>query len=201
MQKQFTLIMGDKKLSSWSLRAWLGLKIAGVDFNEQVIELSRAEILKYSPNGKVPALLHNEFLVWDSLAIIEYIAELFPSANLLPIELKLRAAARSLSCEMHSGFQSLRSLMPFSLRTDLIMPELTPELVSDIERIEQIWLDCRKKYSKTGEYLFNTISIVDIMFAPVVLRFRAYNYKSENQIVQDYCNVILNNKFIQEWLS
>lgn len=203
MEDKFVLITGGAP-SSWSLRAWLILKQIGVKFVEQQIDLSatdfKLELLKYSPSGKVPALIHNDKLIWDSLAIAEYLNELFPEVNLWNYDSYTRAFARSISCEMHSGFQTLRQTMPFTKRTDLQV-SMTDELALEIKRIENIWCECRAKFSQSGEYLFGEFSIADAMFAPIVLRFRSYNYHSNNDVVQDYSRVILHNKYITEWIS
>lgn len=203
MEHKFILILGDKKTSSWSLRAWLVLKHTGVPFNEEIIKLgtpnTKLEILKYSPSGKVPVLQHGETLIWESLSIAEYLNELFPESKLWPMEEEARAFARSVSSEMHAGFTNLRKLMPFALNEPKKMP-ISTELDQEITRIEEIWQECRLKYAKSGDYLFNDFSIADAMFAPVVLRFKAYNYKPKNPLVARYCETILENSLIKEWI-
>lgn len=179
------------------------LKHVNVPFEEQIINLyshnTNSEILKYSPSGKIPLLIHNKHLIWDSMSIAEYLNELFPIAQLWPHDFHARTFARSICNEMHSGFINLRNLMPFSLHDSKVAPISKP-LNQDIQRIEAIWQECFHKYSEPGKYLFNTFSIADAMFAPVVLRFKTYNYKSKTPEVVDYCETIMNNPFIKEWI-
>ncbi|MBX9597474.1 MAG: glutathione S-transferase family protein [Burkholderiales bacterium] len=204
MADKFTLILGDRQLSSWSLRAWLMAKHIGIDFETKFINLSapsaKDEILRYSPSGKVPALMHNDLVIWDSLAIAEYFNELFPTSGLFPRDVNSRAIARSVISEMHSGFQSIRSSMPFSLNCGLSFID-SDELRLEIKRVEEIWLGLRTKSVDSGGYLFGEFGIADAMFAPVVLRFKAYGYQSKNEIVTEYCNTILNNQFVKEWCT
>lgn len=202
MADKFTLVLGDRQLSSWSLRAWLMAKYIDIDFETKFINLSaplaKEEILRYSPSGKVPALIHNDLVIWDSLAIAEYFNELFPASGLFPRDINSRAIARSVISEMHSGFQAIRSSMPFSLSSGLSFID-SNQLRLEIKRVEEIWLDLRIKAADSGEYLFGEFGIADAMFAPVVLRFKAYGYQSQNEIVTEYCNTILNNQFVEEW--
>lgn len=204
MKNKFSLILGDKNLSSWSLRPWLILKHVGADFDEHIIKLrtttTKSEILKYSPAGKVPILIHDNNVIWESLAIAEYLNELFPKSNLWPQDQIARAFARSISNEMHAGFMTLREMMPFCLNEAKETPSFVG-LDTDINRIINIWQDCRLKYSKPGEYLFGDFTIADAMFAPVVLRFKTYNYLPVNHHARDYYNTILNDPLIQEWAA
>jgi glutathione S-transferase len=204
MNKELLLIIGDKKISSWSLRAWLLLKHIGITFDEKIISLykpdTHTEISKYSSSGKVPILIHNGNTIWDSMSIAEYLNEIFPSAKLWPSDLNTRAFARSICNEMHSGFINLRTCMPFALNESKTLP-ISDELNTDIKRIEQIWISCLQRHSTRGNYLFGDFCIADAMFAPVVLRFRSYNYQSQIPEVQDYCNTIINNPYIKAWIS
>ncbi|TXI92150.1 MAG: glutathione S-transferase family protein [Neisseriales bacterium] len=201
---EFTLIIGNKHLSSWSLRAWLMIKRCNVKFSEITLDLERqdvkAAILQLSPSGKVPALKHNDLLIWDSLSVGEYLAELFPSDKLWPTDKDARAIARSVSNEMHSGFVNLRKMMPFALFEQRALPH-SEELRVEIRRIEEIWLDCRSRFGKNGKFLFGEFSIADAMFTPVVLRFQTYGYKPENKDVVDYCNAILAYPDLLEWIE
>lgn len=204
MLKEFVLISGGSP-SSWTLRAWLMLKHLDVDFEEKVIELFQADskqnILKHSPNGKVPALTHNGLVVWESLAIGEYLNELFPEGQLYPADQAVRAYARSICNEMHSGFVAIRQNMPFTLQTGLVAPT-DDAMFADIRRVEEIWSECRQKYSQAGEYLLGKqFTLADAFFAPVALRFRAYSYVSNNADVVNYCSKIANDKYVQEWMS
>lgn len=170
------LVIGDRNYSSWSLRPWLAIKQAGLPFEEVFIRLSGAgtkgEILKYSPSGKVPCLIDGNTIVWDSLAICEYLAETVPS--LWPSDRQMRAEARAISAEMHSGFGALRHGMPMEIRASKPYDERSAEVESDIARIISIWESCRSRFAQEGPFLFGTFSIADAMYAPVVWRFLTY---------------------------
>lgn len=175
---EFTLVVGNKNYSSWSLRAWLMLKQAGADFDEELIPLylpgSRNELMRLSPSGRVPVLRHGELTIWETLAIGEYLAELFPAAGLWPEAKDARAVARSVSAEMHAGFAALRGYFPMNMRSAFPNRAATSEAQADINRIAAIWRDCRKRFGGEGDFLFGDLSIADAMFAPVVSRFRTY---------------------------
>lgn len=170
------LVIGDRNYSTWSLRPWLAIKQAGLPFEEIMIPLrdsqTKAEILKYSPSGKIPCLIDGQTVVWDSLAICEYLAEKSPS--LWPGDRKARAEARSIAAEMHSGFPALRQGMPMDILASKPFDERSAEVMADIARIVAIWEACRARYAKTGPFLFGSFSIADAMFAPVVWRFLTY---------------------------
>jgi glutathione S-transferase len=172
-----TLFIGDKQLSSWSLRPWLLLKQAEIPFTEKMIRLdrpeTRAEILKVSPSGRVPCLQDGAIAVWDSLAICEYLAETFPERSLWPDDRRARAKARAVSAEMHSGFQTLRSTWPMQFATEALRRPREP-VQADIDRIADIWESCRREFGRGGPFLFGGFSIADAMFAPVVSRFQTY---------------------------
>ena len=174
----FALVIGNKNYSSWSLRAWLALKQADIPFREIRISLytdkSRAEIEKYSPSGRVPALRDDGVTVWESLAIGEYLADKFPHRQLWPADPAARALARAVSCEMHAGFSALRSHMSMNCRKHLPGKGRTPEVLKDIERIAALWNDCRARFGRGGDFLFGRFSIADAMYAPVALRFVTY---------------------------
>jgi glutathione S-transferase len=175
----YTLVIGDKNLSSWSLRPWLALKQCGIPFEEVCIRLrqpdTKAEILRHTPAGKVPALKAKTGAIWDSLAILEYLAEQHPEHALWPQDREARAAARSISAEMHSGFATLRNDMPMDLLARLPTPPLGATLEADISRIVDIWKDARSRYGAGGPYLFGHFTNADAMFAPVATRFRTYS--------------------------
>lgn len=170
------LVIGDRNYSTWSLRPWLAIKQAGLPFEEIMIPLrdsqTKTEILKYSPSGKIPCLIDGQTVVWDSLAICEYLAEKSPS--LWPGDRKARAEARSIAAEMHSGFPALRQGMPMDILASKPFDERSAEVTADIARIVAIWEACRARYAKTGPFLFGSFSIADAMFAPVVWRFLTY---------------------------
>jgi len=171
------LVIGNRNYSSWSLRPWLAIKQAGLPFEEIMIPLRRsatkAEILAYSPSGKVPCLIDGETVVWDSLAICEYLAE--KASSLWPSERKARAEARSISAEMHSGFAALRQGMSMDVVASQPFSQPSVEVAADIARIVAIWEDCRKRYSRKGPFLFGHFTIADAMYAPVVWRFLTYH--------------------------
>jgi glutathione S-transferase len=176
--QQLTLVIGNKNYSSWSLRPWLALKHTGAPFQEVRIPLyvpgSKAQILTYSPTGKVPCLIDGPLAVWDSLAICEYLAEKFPAARLWPRDAEARAVARAVSAEMHAGFPHIRNHLSMNLRRKPVRPALPPDALFEIRRVEEIWRSCRNRYGFNGPYLFGEFSIADAMYAPVAARFENY---------------------------
>src|SRR6202030_2914832 len=173
------LVIGNKNYSSWSMRPWLALRANNIDFEEVLIPLYTGEadkkrILDVSLAGKVPVLIDGDVTVWDSLAIIEYLAERFPEKRLWPQDRTQRAHARSVSAEMHSGFAALRNECGMNLHRPVGAIALSREAHADIARIQQIWTECRERYGKLGPFLFGNFSGADAMFAPVVHRFRIY---------------------------
>lgn len=198
-----TLVIGNKNYSSWSLRVWLTLKQAGVDFSEITIFLdtpnTHKDIRRYSPTGRVPVLLDGDLTVWDSLAICEYAADKF-AKWLWPENMEARAIARSISAEMHSGFPQLRQNMPMDCHSRYPGEGRKPEVEAEIDRIKTIWHECRKKYGADGAFLFGHFTIVDAMFAPVVSRFITYGVKLDS-VEKNYANSILVLPAMQEWLA
>jgi glutathione S-transferase len=174
-----TLCIGTKNISSWSLRAWMALARTGVRFDEVVIALNQPDtkerILAYSPSGKVPVLRHGETVIWESLAICEYINELFPDAQLWPENREARAVARSVSAEMHAGFAEMRKEMPMDVLGRHGKKTLGASATRDVERVLTLWRTCRARYGQDGPFLFSSFSIADCMFAPVVTRFVTYD--------------------------
>ena len=174
-----TLIIGTKKWSSWSLRPWVAMKEAKLPFKEIIIHLrqpdTKARILEYCQAGKVPILIDGPQMVWDSLAILEYLAHRFPETKLWPQELPALACARSIVAEMHSGFMDLRREFPMDIGVDVPMPDASAGAAADIERVQQIWRDARSRFGSAGPFLFGRFTIADAMYAPVVTRFRTYN--------------------------
>ena len=199
-----TIYLGNKNYSSWSLRAWLMLRRTGAAFDEMVIPIrrpdSRETILRYSPSGKVPALVHGDRTVWDSLAIGEYLAETFPEAALWPADAGARATARSVSAEMHSGFLDMRRAMPMNMRSSVPGREISDAMQGDINRIGAIWRDCRMRVADGGPYLFGAFPIADAMFAPVASRFRTYGVELD-ETPADYADTLLAMPDLQEWLA
>jgi glutathione S-transferase len=177
-ETNYTLVIGDKNWSSWSLRPWIALKVCGIPFTEERVRLrqpdSRAEILRHTPSGKVPALKTRTGVVWDSLAILEYLAEHHAEHHLWPHDREARIAARCISAEMHSGFATLRNDMPMELLATLPCSPISEALETDIRRIVAIWHDARSRFGKDGPFLFGAFSNADAMFVPVATRFRTY---------------------------
>lgn len=170
-----TLVIGNRNYSSWSLRAWLLMRALGIGFEEVALplfsETFEREILRYSPAARVPVLVDDEFAIWDSLAIAEYLAERFPRAGVWPADAKARARARSVCAEMHSGFAALRSQMPMNIEAKLPGLGWNLQVQADIDRIEEIWTDLRAGHAAQGPYLFGRFSAADAFFAPVIMRF------------------------------
>lgn len=204
MSSEFTLVIGNKNYSSWSLRAWLALKLTGVEFTEIRIPLDTPEtrdcILQYSPSGKVPVLKHGDLLIWESIAICEYLAEQFPDRHLWPLSRAARAIARSVSAEMHSGFQTLREHMPMDCRGRYPGQGMTPVVAIDIQRITEIWKTCRQQFGGDGDFLFGTVCLADVMYAPVVSRFITYGVQLGG-VCQAYADALWNLPAFQEWLG
>lgn len=178
MSLDYELVIGDKNYSSWSLRPWLLMKVFGIPFSERLIRLRRpetkAEILRYSPAGKVPTLKAGDLVVWDSLAIMEFLAERHPNAGVWPADLGARTLARCVSAEMHSGFAALRNECSMDFRSVLGFPQVSEAVRQDIARIVAIWGDCRRRFGADGEFLFGAFSAADAMYAPVASRFVTY---------------------------
>ncbi|MBN9039727.1 MAG: glutathione S-transferase [Rhizobiales bacterium 62-47] len=173
------LVIGNKNYSSWSMRPWVALRAANIAFDEIFIPLytgaaDKQRILDVTGSGKVPALIDDDVTVWDSLAIIEYVAEKFPTARLWPEERAARAHARSISAEMHSGFAALRNECGMNLHRAVAAKVLSDSARADIARVQQIWTECRARYGRSGPFLFGQFSGADAMYAPVVHRFRTY---------------------------
>src|SRR6185312_178357 len=197
-----TLIIGNKNYSSWSLRPWILMKRLGVEFREVLVRLdqpeTRDELEKYSPSGKVPVLRRGDLCVWDSLAICEYITEL--TGRGWPKDPQARAVARSVSAEMHSSFVNLRSEWPMNARARNRRTVMTPNLEADVDRVEEIWGECRSRFGKTGgPWLFGEYSVADAMYAPVVLRFNTYGAQL-SETARWYIATVIEDPALQAWL-
>ncbi len=196
------LVIGNKNYSSWSMRPWVLLRQAEIPFQE--IQLKFAQdvsvigIEKYSPTRKVPVLLVDGEPVWDTLAICETAAELFPQNHLWPQEARARRVARSVCAEMHSGFQALRSRMPMNIRRRYPGKGLTAESQKDINRVVELWTDCRERFGGPGNFLFGRFSIADAFFAPVVMRFHTYGVTVPS-LAQAYCEAVQGLAAVREW--
>lgn len=174
----YRLVIGDKNTSSWSLRPWLPLRHAAIPFEEISVKLrqpdTRAQILRYSPSGHVPALLFDGQVIWDSLAILEYLADAHPDARLWPNDRDTRAHARCVAAEMHSGFAALRAHCPMDFLARSTFPSLPDPVAADVRRIVALWRTCRAKHGGSGPFLFGAFSGADAMYGPVASRFRTY---------------------------
>ncbi len=172
------LVIGNKNYSSWSMRPWIAMKVAGIAFDEEVISLNapdfKERLLKISGTGKVPALADGNVHVWESLAILEYLADKFPEADLWPKDAAARAHARAVSSEMHAGFIPVRRHYPMNMWRPVKSREPTPEAAVNIKRIDTLWSDCRARFGKGGPFLFGAFCAADAMYAPVVSRFHTY---------------------------
>ena len=174
------LVIGNKNYSSWSMRPWLALRAKEIAFDEVFIPLytndkaDKDRILGFSHSGKVPALIDGDITVWDSLSIIEYLAEKYPQSRLWPEDRARRAHARSISAEMHSGFMALRNECGMNLHRPVGAIELSADARANVARIEEIWTECRERWGTSGPFLFGAFGAADAMYAPVVHRFRTY---------------------------
>jgi glutathione S-transferase len=170
------LIIGNKNYSSWSFRPWIAMKVAGISFEERVISLNdpdfKRAIASVSKNGRVPAIDDDGVHVWESLAVLEYLAEKFPDAKLWPADVQARAHARAIAAEMHAGFSALRSECPMNFWRPVKRRELSAEALADAARIDAMWSECLARYG--GPFLFGAFGAADAMYAPVVSRFHTY---------------------------
>jgi glutathione S-transferase len=199
------LVIGNKNYSSWSMRPWILLRQAGIPFEEVQLKfkdvdggLTVAGIEKFSAAGKVPVLMIDGEPVWDSLAICETVAEMFPDKQLWPQSDAARRVARSACAEMHSGFQKLRGKMPMNIRSRYPGKGLTPESQKDIDRIVALWTECRERFGGAGSLLFGRFSVADAFFTPVVMRFQAYAVKVP-PVAQEYCEAVKALSAVKEW--
>ena len=199
---EFTLYIANKNYSSWSMRGWLALKATGEPFDEIIIPLDQPEtretILRYSPSGRVPALRHGDVMIWESLAIGEYLAETFPKAGLWPTAAPARAHARAVSAEMHAGFGALRRELPMNVRGSFPGREISDEARSDINRVAAVWRDCIGRYG--GPFLFGGFSLADAMYAPVVSRLLTYEVEPDD-VSTAYCGAVWEHEFVKQWRS
>lgn len=178
MANDYVLVIGSKNYSSWSLRPWLAMKRGGIAFREIVIDLKGpgrlADLARHSPSGKVPVLRIGDLVVWDSLAIVETMADRHPEANLWPADKDARARARSLAAEMHAGFFDLRQSCPMNMLAREPRATLPDAVAENVRRIVTIWKEARGRFGKGGPFLFGAFSNADAMYAPVASRFRTY---------------------------
>ena len=200
----YQLVIGNKNYSSWSLRPWLLMKIMGIPFKEIQVniyeEKGKQDLRAYTTAAQVPVLLVNGIKIWDSMAIVEYLAEQHPERALWPLAMASRAVARSVANEMHSSFLHLRQHLPMNCRTQISDIKVDQKTQKDIDRICEIWQECRDCFGSRGNFLFGNFSIADTMFAPVVLRFKSYGIKLGEQQTE-YVENILSLPQIQEWIA
>jgi len=196
------LIIGNKNYSSWSLRPWIAMKAAGIAFEETVISLEapdfKARIMALSGAGKVPVLLDGEVRVWESLAILEYLAEKFPNAGLWPAQDHARAHARAVAAEMHAGFLPLRRHLPMNVRRPVKARSLDDGAKADVARIETIWNECRAKFGAGEAFLYGRFGAADAMYAPVVWRFHTYAVQV-SAATRAYMDAVLALPASREW--
>jgi glutathione S-transferase len=204
-----TLCIGNKNYSSWSLRPWLALKQAGAAFEEVVIPLRRPEtaalLRRHSPTQRVPALRHRGAVIWESLAICEYVAELFPAARLWPEDREARAVARAAATEMHGGFADLRRLMPMDIRSRRPLGTRLDGARKDVDRVHQLWRECRQRFgargaSGAGPFLFGGFTVADAMYAPVTRRFVTYGVPLD-EICGAYVEAVTALPAMAEWIA
>ncbi len=200
----YTLVIGNKNYSSWSLRGWLVLRQFKISFEEIRLPLYsdafKEKIMDYSPTGLVPTLVSGDLSIWDSLAICEYIAEQHPELHCWPEDVQARAIARSISSEMHSGFFQIRNVLPMNIRRNRAIETISGDLAKEIERVCEIWKTCRQFYAAGGDFLFGRFSIADVMYAPVVLRFKSYLIDVGN-VEAEYMQSMLSLASLQEWID
>ena len=205
----YRIVIGDQNYSSWSMRGWLPLaQVAakvGIPFEKVLIRLDEpdtaATILRHSPNGRVPCLIHDGLVVWDSLAISEYLAEAFPQVPLWPTAVNARARARSVVAEMHSSFQALRGAYPMNIRLDEPNQAVTAAVKADLARIAALWQDCRTSFGQGGQFLFGAeAGIADWFYAPVVTRILSYHLPVSAE-ARDYCAAVKSHPLVAQWIA
>jgi glutathione S-transferase len=197
-----SLIIGNKNYSSWSMRPWFAMKATGIAFTEEVISLNASDfkerVCKVSGTGKVPVLSDGDVHVWESLAILEYLAERFPDAGLWPADPVARGYARAVASEMHAGFVPMRRHLPMNMWRPVMPRELPEDVLANVRRIEHIWTDCRTRFGKDGPFLFGRVGAADAMFAPVVSRFQTYDV-NVGPVARDYMKAMMNLPAWIEW--
>ncbi|NVK19374.1 MAG: glutathione S-transferase family protein [Methylocystaceae bacterium] len=200
----YTLVIGNKNYSSWSLRPWLVMKHLGLEFDEVVIALFQGDfkdkIFAHSPAGKVPILKAGGVDVWDSLAICEFLADQYPDARLWPENQAEKALARSISYEMHSGFFTIRNEMPMNIRRKIDGFKISADCQGEIDRVKEIWTECLSKKTQEGPFLFGQFSIADAMYAPIVWRFNSYGVQLDG-VLADYSHAMRSMDIMQDWVA
>jgi len=205
----YQLVLGDKNYSSWSLRPWLLMRMFDIPFEELNIDIynegARQRILAHVPSARVPALKTGGLTIWDTAAIVEYLAESHPELNIWPAGKEPRAMARAVSAEMHSGFFDLRSEMPMDMNADKSGGPVSDAVGADVTRIVAIWRTCREKYGAGGPFLFGAFSAADAMYAPVTSRFRTYGVDvaafGDNGTAAAYCEAVMSLDHLRQWMA
>jgi glutathione S-transferase len=196
------LVIGNKNYSSWSFRPWLAMKVARIPFEEAVIPFDtpdfKSRITALSVAGKVPVLIDGDTRAWESLAILEYLAEKFPEAGLWPRDGQARAHARAISSEMHAGFQVLRRRLPMNMRRPVKPQALAADTAADVARIEAIWSDCRTRFGRSGPFLYGAFGAADAMYAPIVSRFNTYGVEV-GAAAHEYMRAVMALPAWSEW--
>ena len=196
------LVIGNKNYSSWSFRPWLAMKVADLAFDETVISLEAADfktrVMELGGSGRVPVLIDGDVRVWESLAILEYLAEKFPAARLWPESVAARAHARAIASEMHAGFAALRRHLPMNVARPVKFRALDAGAAKDVARIDAIWRQCRAKFGRGGVFLFGAFGAADAMFAPVVWRFHTYAVEV-GATASDYMRAMMALPAWNEW--
>jgi glutathione S-transferase len=196
------LVIGNKNYSSWSFRPWLAMKVAGIAFEETLISLEapdfKSRVMAFGGAGRVPTLIDGDTCVWESLAILEYLAEKFPAAVLWPEPRAARAHARAVAAEMHAGFAALRRQLPMNIRRPVIPRALDSDAVGDVARVEAIWSECRSRFGAGGPFLYGAFTAADAMFAPVVWRFHTYAVEV-SAAAQAYMHALMTLPAWNEW--
>ncbi|MFL6971355.1 MAG: glutathione S-transferase family protein [Xanthobacteraceae bacterium] len=197
-----TLVIGNKNYSSWSFRPWIAMKAAGIAFTDRVISLNDPEfkptLAQVTPAGKVPVLVDGDVHVWESLAILEYVAEKFPAAALWPTDAAARAHARAIAAEMHAGFVPLRRHCPMNFWRPVKRRDLTAEVAANVARIDAMWGECRARLGAGGPFLFGRFSAADAMYAPVVSRFQTYDVQV-GPVSRGYMDAVMALPAWAEW--
>jgi glutathione S-transferase len=197
----YKLYIGNKNYSSWSLRGWLVTKLSGAPFEEILAPLGGQQpnpaYFRFSPSGLVPCLHDGDFVIWDTLAIAEYLAE--RHSGMWPADAKARSWGRSITCEMHSGFGSMRNDMTMCIRERIDVRPWSPATTQNIQRVTQIWTESRSRFGTGGDFLCGAFSIADCFYAPVAYRFQTYGVTPENDAARTYLRHLLAHPLLQAW--
>jgi len=197
-----TLVIGNKNYSSWSFRPWIAMKATGIGFKEVVIPIrepgSKERMLQLSPAGKVPILIDGDVRVWESIAILGYLAEAYPQAGLWPADRAARGHARAISAEMHAGFVPLRRHCPMNMGRPVKARELPPDVADNVRRIDALWSDCRARFGMGGDFLFGAFGAADAMYAPVVSRLHTYGV-AVSAAARGYMQAVMALPAWEEW--